>query len=82
MWTLDHVSRYNIGYVGGVLHLASIEKVNNRWTAQYVETGETSGQVEALENYIFEFGNPSESSAVSTCDKERIIDEVLSREGG
>ena len=72
MWTLDHVSKYNIGYVGGALHLSSIEKRNGIWSAQYVETGEVAGQVTALENHIFDFGKLPDTQTEKVADSEGI----------
>jgi hypothetical protein len=34
-WTIDHVRRYNTGWVGGKLQLAVLEKRNGTWKAHY-----------------------------------------------
>ena len=32
-WTIDHVRRYNTGWVGGKLQLAVLENVNGAWSS-------------------------------------------------
>jgi hypothetical protein len=70
-WTIDHVSRYNIGLVGGKLQLAVLEKLNGAWVAHHADPGETEQQVEFLEKYISDFGEkqqPDAAAEASTVD--------------
>lgn len=62
-WTIKHVIKYNPGLVGGKLQLATLEKKNDKWKADYEDPGETEGQVDALEKYISEFGKQQEPGA-------------------
>ena len=70
-WTIDHVSRYNVGLVGGKHQLAVLEKRNGTWTAQHADPGETDQQVEALEKYISEFREIQRPDAVA---KHGVVD--------
>jgi hypothetical protein len=73
-WTIGHVSKYNIGLVGGKLQLAVLEKTNGRWTAHHTDPGETNQQVEVLEKYISDFGEkqqPDAAAEASTVDLEK-----------
>jgi hypothetical protein len=64
-WTIDHVRRYNTGWVGGKLQLAVLEKVNGAWTAHHEDPGETEQQVGSLEKYIFDFGEKQKPDAAA-----------------
>jgi len=70
-WTIDHVSKYNVGLVGGKLQLAVLEKVGGVWTAYHADPGETEQQVGILETYISEFREkqkPETAAEASTVD--------------
>jgi len=75
-WTVDHVSKYNIGLVGGKLQLAVLEKRNGAWIAHHEDPGEIQGQVASLEGYISEFREmqkPEAAAEASTVDVHRVL---------
>jgi hypothetical protein len=75
-WTVDHVSRYNIGLVGGKLQLAALEKIRGVWTARHEDSGETEEQVASLEKYVSEFRekqNPESAAEDSNIDVHKVL---------
>jgi hypothetical protein len=76
VWTIDHVSRYNIGLVGGKKQLAVLERVAGEWTAQYADPGETDQQLKALEDYISEFVDKQRPDAASKASEMDIKQEL------
>jgi 20S proteasome alpha/beta subunit len=75
-WAIKHVSRYNIGLVGGKLQLAVLEKTNGTWTSHHTDAGETEEQVEFLEKYISEFTErqqPDTAAEASRVDVHRVL---------
>jgi hypothetical protein len=75
-WTIDHVSRYNIGMVGGKLQLAVLEKVGGVWTAHHEDVGETEEQVASLEKYVSQFKekqNPESAAEDSNVDVHKVL---------
>jgi hypothetical protein len=51
-WTLMQTIHLNTGGVGGVPHLATLEKVDGKWVASELEADEIVEQVAALEKHI------------------------------
>jgi hypothetical protein len=75
-WTVDHVSKYNIGLVGGKLQLAVLEKRNGAWIAHHEDPGEIQGQVRSLEDYISEFSEkqkPDAAAEASVVDVHKVL---------
>ncbi len=76
-WTIDHVRRYNTGWVGGKLQLAILEKANGQWIAHHEDPGETEQQVAVLEKYIFDFGEtqrPETAAEATEIDVHRELE--------
>jgi hypothetical protein len=73
-WTIAHVSAYNVGYVGGNLQLAVLEKIDGKWSAHHADPGEAGQQVTSLEKYISEFGAKREAAAeASNVDVGKVL---------
>jgi hypothetical protein len=75
-WTIDHVSKYNIGLVGGKLQLAILERRDGAWIAHHEDPGEIQGQVFSLEGYIKEFGEiqkPEAAAGASNVDVHKAL---------
>ena len=51
-WTIDHVRRFNIGFVGGETRLAVLEKKEGKWLAHHEDAGQTLQQVDELKKWI------------------------------
>ena len=45
LWTVDHVSRFNLGMVAGKKQLAVLEKRDGQWIAHHEDAGEGMQQV-------------------------------------
>jgi hypothetical protein len=75
-WTIEHVSAYNVGLVGGNLQLAILEMVNGKWSAHHADTGEAGQQVNSLEMYISKFGEQQEPDAAADASQIDIDQEL------
>ena len=75
-WTIDHVTKYNFGTVGGKLQLAVLEKTKDTWTAHHSDPGEIEQQVEGLEKYITEYRHKQQPDAAAEASQVNIDEEL------
>jgi hypothetical protein len=76
-WTIDHVSKHNVGYVGGNLQLAVLEKLNGVWSAHHADPGEAGQQMDLLEKHIASFREtlePDAAAKASAVDLHEVLD--------
>jgi hypothetical protein len=71
VWTINHVCRYNPGWVGGPTHLAVLKKVDGTWRAQHENVEETQQQMAALEEHITSFRVTPEVAAEGAIDLDK-----------
>jgi hypothetical protein len=64
-WTIQHVSAYNVGLVGGNLQLAILERIEGKWSAHHADPGETGQDVASLEKYISNYVDRQEPDAMA-----------------
>lgn len=70
-WTIDHVRRYNAGWVGGPTHLAVLKKVDEVWCVQHENVEETHQQMAALEEHITSFRVTPDAAAEDAIDLDK-----------
>lgn len=54
-WALKHVIKYNAGMIGGPIQLAVIEKHEQKWRAQLIDSGECEQVVAQIEQHVRSF---------------------------
>lgn len=75
IWTIDHVCRYNDGWVGGDSHLAVLKKgEDGTWRAQHESVDETRQQMAELEEYITSFRGHQNTADKGALDLNTALD--------
>jgi len=73
-WTIDHVRRYNAGWVGGPTHLVVLRMVDGKGHAQHESVDETHQQMVALEEYITAFRVQQNTADKGALDLNKALD--------
>jgi 20S proteasome alpha/beta subunit len=74
VWTINHVCRYNPGWVGGATHLAVLKQVDGIWRVQHENVEETQEQMVALEEHITSFRVTPDDAAKTAIDLDKELD--------
>ena len=75
-WTIQHVSDYNVGLVGGNLQIAILEKIGGIWSAHHADPGEVGQEVASLEKHISNYVGQQEPDTVADASPVDIHEEL------